>query len=52
MCVNRGFRYIEALVITIIAVVGGCFISELIFAKPDLGGILCGYIPQVEVVAS
>ena len=47
---NKGFRYIEALVITIIAVVGGCFVAELIFAKPDLGGILGGYIPQVEVV--
>jgi manganese transport protein len=47
---NRGFRYIEALVITLIGVVGGCFIAELIFAKPDLGGILRGYVPQVEVV--
>jgi manganese transport protein len=47
---NKGFRYIEALVISIIAVIGGCFVAELIFAKPDLGGILGGYIPQVEVV--
>lgn len=47
---NKGFRYIEALVITIIAVVGGCFAAELMFAKPDLGGILGGYIPQLEVV--
>jgi manganese transport protein len=47
---NKGFRYIEALVITIIAVVGVCFLAELIFAKPDLGGVLGGYIPQVEVV--
>jgi manganese transport protein len=47
---NKGFRYIEALVISIIAVVGGCFVAELIFAKPDLGGILGGYVPQVEVV--
>jgi manganese transport protein len=47
---NKGFRYIKALVITIIAVVGGCFVAELIFAKPDLGGILGGYVPQVEVV--
>ncbi len=47
---NKGFRYIEALVITIIAVIGCCFVAELIFAKPDLGGILGGFIPQVEVV--
>ena len=24
--------------------------TELIFAKPDLGGVLGGFIPQVEVV--
>jgi manganese transport protein len=47
---NKGFRYIEALVIAIIGVVGACFVAELIFAQPDLGGILGGYIPQVEVV--
>jgi manganese transport protein len=47
---NKGFRYIEALVITIIGVIGGCFVAELMFAKPDLGGILGGYVPQVEVV--
>jgi manganese transport protein len=47
---NKGFRYIEALVITIIGIVGGCFVAELIFAQPNLGGILGGYVPQVEVV--
>jgi len=49
---NQGFRYIEALVITIIALIGGCFVAELIFANPDLGGILGGFIPQVEVILS
>ena len=47
---HKGFRYIEALVITLITLIGGCFIAELIFASPDLGGILQGYIPQPEVV--
>ena len=47
---SKGFRYIEALVITIITVIGGCFIAELIFARPDLGGVLQGFIPQTEVV--
>jgi manganese transport protein len=43
---NKGFRYIEALVITIIGIVDGCFVAELIFAQPDLGGILGGYVPS------
>jgi manganese transport protein len=47
---SKGFRYIEALVIAIIMVIGGCFIAELIFARPDLGGILQGSVPQTVVV--
>ncbi len=46
----KGFRYVEALVITVIMVIGGCFIAELWFARPDMGGILRGFIPQSEVV--
>ena len=47
---SKGFRYVEALVITLIGVVGTCFIAQLIIARPDLGGILQGFIPQSEVV--
>jgi manganese transport protein len=47
---SKGFRYIEALVISIIAVIGGCFAAELIFAQPDVAAVLGGYIPQTEVV--
>ena len=46
----KGFRYVEALVIAVIMVIGGCFIAELWFARPDIGGILRGFIPQSEVV--
>jgi manganese transport protein len=47
---SKGFRYIEALVIAIITLVGSCFLAELIFARPDLGGVLQGFIPQAEIV--
>ena len=47
---GKGFRYIEALVITIIAIIGGCFIAEMIFAKPDAGGVLLGYVPKLEIL--
>ena len=43
---NKGFRYIEALVITLIAVIGGCFAWELIASRPDLLGIAKGFIPS------
>ena len=47
---GRGFRYIEALVITIITIIGGCFVAEMIFAKPDSGGVLLGYVPSLEIL--
>src|SRR3954447_23421416 len=40
---NKGFRYIEALVITLIGVIGGCFAWELIASRPDLIGIAKGF---------
>src|SRR3979411_1892441 len=42
---NKGFRYIEALVITLIAVIGGCFAWELVTSHPDLPGITKGFFP-------
>lgn len=47
---NKGFRYIEALVITLILTIGGCFAMEMIFAKPDFGGIARGFVPSVELL--
>src|SRR5437762_7786954 len=47
---NKGFRYIEALVFTLIITIGGCFAAELIFSKPSLIGILQGYIPGPRIV--
>ena len=47
---NRGFRYIEALVIGLIAVIGGCFTWELIASRPDLLGIAKGFIPTAQIV--
>src|SRR5437868_4965293 len=48
---NKGFRYIEALVITLIAVIGGCFAWELIASRPDLVGIAKGFVPSPQIVS-
>jgi manganese transport protein len=48
---NKGFRYIEALVITLIAVIGGCFAWELVASRPDVIGIAKGFIPSSQIVA-
>src|SRR5213595_2638320 len=47
---NKGFRYIEALVVTLILTIGGCFLAEIIFSRPAIGGMLSGFIPRPEVL--
>ncbi|MGI8436675.1 MAG: Nramp family divalent metal transporter, partial [Chthoniobacterales bacterium] len=47
---NKGFRYIEALVIGLITVIGGCFAWELVVSRPDLLGIAKGFIPTTQIV--
>ncbi|AVH65183.1 MULTISPECIES: Nramp family divalent metal transporter [unclassified Nostoc] len=47
---HKGFRYTEALVIMLVATVGICFTAEILFSRPDLGGILLGYLPKKEIL--
>ncbi len=47
---NKGFRYIEALVITLIFVIGGCFLAEIIFSRPHFGSVLGGFVPSLQIV--
>src|SRR5438034_4932387 len=47
---NRGFRYIEALVVTLIFTIGACFLAEILFSKPSVAGILGGFAPQFEII--
>src|SRR2546423_5757926 len=49
---NKGFRYIEALVFTLIITIGGCFAAELFFSKPSLSGILFGFVPGPRIVTN
>ena len=47
---NKGFRFLEAMVIALIAVVGLCFLFEIIISRPDLGGVARGFIPSTEIL--
>jgi manganese transport protein len=43
------FRYVEALVVVLILGIAGCFAVQLWLAKPDLAGVIGGFIPQPEI---
>ena len=47
---HRGFRVLEALVITLVATVGICFAFELFLSRPDVGAVLRGFVPSPEIV--
>lgn len=47
---NKGFRYIESLVIALIVVIGGCFAWELVVSRPDLLGIAKGFLPSTKII--
>jgi manganese transport protein len=47
---NKGFRYIEALVVTLILTIGGCFLAEIIFSRPNIAEVLAGFVPRFEII--
>jgi len=49
---NKGFRLLEALVITLVATVGVCFAFELFLSRPEMAGVLAGFVPQRQVLAN
>jgi manganese transport protein len=49
---NKGFRVLEALVITLIATVGICFLFEIIISHPPFGEVMRGFLPTKQVVAN
>ncbi len=42
-----GMRKMEAFIITLVAIIGGCFLLEMFFAKPDIQGIASGFVPSI-----
>jgi manganese transport protein len=47
---HRGFRLLEALVVALIATIAGCFLFEIVIARPELGAILHGFVPSLPIV--
>ena len=47
---NKGFRYLEAVVVMLIGTIAACFAAELFFAKPSLEGMLLGFAPSADIL--
>ena len=49
---NKGFRWLEAFVIALIASIGVCFAVELAMARPALAEVARGLVPTTEIVSN
>nr|WP_248737647.1 Nramp family divalent metal transporter [Neobacillus rhizosphaerae] len=49
---NKGFRYIESVVIALIVTIAVCFGIEMALSKPEIGGILTGFLPSSEIISN
>ncbi len=47
---NKGFRYIEAIVISLMAVIMLCFVAEMVLSSPQLSGVMSGFVPKAEII--
>jgi manganese transport protein len=43
-----GIRWIEALILVLVATIGGCFLVEILLAKPAVGEIVGGLVPRLN----
>lgn len=47
---GRGFRTIEAIVASLIAIIFVCFTYEIIVSSPSMSGIMAGLIPTTQII--
>jgi manganese transport protein len=47
---QKGFRYIEALVIALIGVIGVCFAVEIFLSRPGASAIVAGFVPSPDIL--
>ena len=49
---NRGFRYVEALVVSLIVLIAGAFAIELWLARPEPLAVAKGFVPTPEILSN
>lgn len=42
-----GMRKMEAFIISLVAIIGGCFLIEILFARPSAASIAAGFVPHI-----
>jgi manganese transport protein len=49
---KKGFRWIEAFVITLLGVIAVCFLVQIAMADPEWGAVISGFAPTTQIVTN
>jgi manganese transport protein len=49
---QRGFRYLEAFVASLLLIIFGCFAVQIVLAAPPVSAIVGGFVPSPEIVTN
>ena len=52
LLMNKGFRFLEAFVISLLIVIAVCFGVQIVAAAPPVAAVLKGFIPSTEIVTN
>jgi manganese transport protein len=52
LLMNRGFRFIEAAIVTLLVVIAACFAVQIALAAPQLRAVLGGFVPSREIISN
>jgi manganese transport protein len=52
LLMNRGFRFLEAFVMALLAVIAVCFAVQIVAAAPPVAEVLRGFTPKAEIFAN
>lgn len=47
LLLNRGMRAMEAFIISMVAIIGLCFLAQMFFSKPDIAEVASGLVPSI-----
>jgi manganese transport protein len=47
---SKGFRWLEAFIIALIALVAGCFVVDIWLAQPEWNAVMAGFVPDPQIV--
>jgi len=49
---NLGFRWIEAIIVTLLGVIAVCFAIQIALANPEWGAVIRGFAPTTNIVSN